>query len=135
VAGKHAFLSNKWIRAARAIYAGCAEPTAPAASVRANLVVEGVPFGEGTVLAHLDTSAGFIDIDLGHLAGPELTVHLDYALAKSVLLDGDIQTGLEAFLAGRVRVEGDVTRLLALQQTQPSPRQLELAEEIRAITS
>jgi hypothetical protein len=135
VATRRAFLSEEWVEAARAIYArhaGSAEPAA--ASVRINLVIENVPFGEGTMLAHLDTSTGFADIDLGHLADPELIVHLDYQLARTVLVEGDAQAGFEAFMAGRVRMEGDVTKLLTYQQASPSPRQLAIAAEIRAIT-
>ena len=136
MASKHAFLSPEWIVAARVIYAGHADDTTPAAtSVRMNLVIEGVPFGDGTLEAHLDTSSGIADIDLGHVVAPELTVHLDYELARAVLVDGDVQAGAEAFLAGKVRMEGDVTKLLAFQQEKPTPRQVAIAAEIRAITA
>jgi hypothetical protein len=37
-------------------------------------------------------------------------------------------------MAGRVRMEGDVTKLLGFQQATPTPRQADFAEEIRAIT-
>ena len=132
---KHAFLSPAWVDAAHRVYAGHADlAAAPTTSVRMNLVIEGVPFGTGALDAHLDTSQGIADLDLGHLEGPELTVRLDYELAKTVLVQGDVQAGAEAFLLGRVRIEGDVTKLLAFQQATPSPRQLRLAEEIRAIT-
>jgi len=135
VATRQAFLSDEWVAAARAIYARHADSAAPATtSVRINLVIEDVPFGEGTMLAHIDTSTGFADIDLGHLADPELTVHLDYQLARTVLVEGDAQAGFEAFMAGRVRMEGDVTKLLTFQQATPSPSQIAIAGEIRAIT-
>jgi len=133
---KHAFLSDEWVLAARRIYSGHVASTAPATtSVRMNLVIEDVPFGDGTLDAHLDTSQGFADLDLGHLDSPELTVHLDYELAEAVLVKGDVQAGAEAFMTGRVRMEGDVTKLLAFQQATPSPAQLSLTEEIRAITA
>jgi hypothetical protein len=129
-------LSDEWVRAARRIYSGHPASTTPATtSVRMNLVIEGVLFAAGTLDAHLDTSQGFADLDLGHLDDPELTVHLDYELAKAVLIEGDVQAGVEAFMTGRVRMEGDVTKLLAFQQATPSPSQLSLAEEIRAITA
>jgi len=135
VATRYAFLSDAWLEAARAIYARYAGEAAPtAASVRINLVVEGVPFGAGTLDAHVDTSTGVADVELGHLDAPELTVSLDYALARTVLVEGDVQAGFEAFMAGRVRMEGDVTKLLGFQQATPTPRQADFAEEIRAIT-
>ena len=135
MATRYAFLSDAWLEAARAIYARYADEAAPtAASVRINLVIEGVPFGAGTLDAHVDTSTGVADVELGHLDAPELTVSLDYALARTVLVEGDVQAGFEGFMAGRVRMEGDVTKLLGFQQATPTPRQADFAEEIRAIT-
>lgn len=135
MATRYAFLSDAWLEAARAIYARYAGEVAPAAaSVRINLVVEGVPFGSGTLDAHVDTSTGVADVELGHLDAPELTVSLDYALARTVLVEGDVQAGFEAFMAGRVRMEGDVTKLLGFQQATPTPRQADFAEQVHAIT-
>ncbi len=82
---KHAFLSEEWIEAARAIHAeqaAGAEP--PSVSVRMNLVVEGVPFGGGQLDAHVDTSSGIVDVELGHLDAPDVKVNLDYETAKAV---------------------------------------------------
>ena len=135
MATRYAFLSDAWLVAARAIYARHAGEAAPAAaSVRINLVVEDVPFGPGALDAHVDTSTGVADVELGHLDAPELTVSLDYALARTVLVEGDVQAGFGAFMAGRVRMEGDVTKLLGFQQATPTPSQAEIAAEIRAIT-
>ncbi|HUZ19728.1 MAG TPA: SCP2 sterol-binding domain-containing protein [Acidimicrobiales bacterium] len=131
---KHAFLSQEWIEAARAIHAEHAGAEPPAVSVRMNLVVEGVPFGGGQLDAHVDTSSGVVDVELGHLDAPDVKVNLDYDTAKSVLVDGDAQVAMQAFMAGKVRVEGDMTKLLAFQSAPPSPRQALIAEQVRAIT-
>jgi hypothetical protein len=133
---KHNFLSPDWVHAARAIY-GRHESSAPApaVSLRMNLVVENVPFTEGRFDAHVDTSAGVAEVETGHIENPDLTVTLPYDLAKSVFIDGNAQAGAEAFMMGLVRVEGDVTKLLAFQQQSPSSSQLDLANEIRSITA
>lgn len=99
-----------------------------------NLVIEGVPFSKDSFAAHLDTSEGIAEVDVGHLENPDLTVTLGYQVAKAVLVEGDAQAGAEAFMTGQVRVDGDVMRLLAFQQSTPSERQIEITEQLRGIT-
>ncbi|MBO0748446.1 MAG: hypothetical protein J2O47_08840, partial [Acidimicrobiaceae bacterium] len=76
---KYAFLSDEWVAAARALRAEYAQrPHSLPVSVRMNQIVRNVPFGEGAINAHLDTSSGLLDIDLGHLDDPDVTITLDY---------------------------------------------------------
>src|SRR3954463_2883199 len=82
------FLSDEWVAEAKKIReetAGQGGP--PAHVVRMNQIITDVPFGEGTVNAHLDTSSGDVDLDLGHLDNPDLTVTLDYETAKAIIVD------------------------------------------------
>lgn len=132
------FLSPDWIDAARQLRAEreVSESATPsAASMRMNLTVEGVPHGEDAIDAHLDTTGGLLDIELGHLDGADVKVTLDYATAKAVIIDNDAEAAMGAFMAGKVRVEGDMTKLLAYQSTPPTPAQLELANALKAITA
>lgn len=132
---KHDFLSAEWVGAARTIYARHQSDQAPAVPLRMNLVVTDVPFAAGDFDAHVDTSAGVTEVETGHIEHPDLTVTLSYDLARSVFVDGNAQAAAEAFIMGLVRIDGDVTKLLAFQQQRPSPSQLELANEIRSITN
>ncbi|HTV11800.1 MAG TPA: hypothetical protein VME20_08045 [Acidimicrobiales bacterium] len=114
---KYPFLSDEWVAEARAIYAeaggaGALAGTLPPTSVRVNLVVTNVPFGEGALNAHVDTSLGRVAIDTGHVPAPDVTVSLDYVTAKSLFISGDVQAALAAFLSGRIKVDGDLTKLL-----------------------
>jgi hypothetical protein len=84
-------------------------------SVRMNQVIEEAPFGDGTILAYLDTSSGELDMETGHLDSPDLTITVAYDTAKALLVDGDAQAAMQAFLSGRIKVDGDVTKLIALQ--------------------
>ncbi|MDA8290148.1 MAG: SCP2 sterol-binding domain-containing protein [Actinomycetota bacterium] len=132
---KYPFLSPEWIEAARVVKEDRVETAAaPGASVRMNLVVEQVPFGEPTLDAHLDTTGGSYELELGHLEAAEVTVSLDYSTAKAVLVDGDGQAAMQAFMAGRIRVDGDMAALLRFQAAPPSGRALEAAEQIRSFT-
>lgn len=111
-----AFLSEEWVEEARKIraeYRGKA-PAVPL-SIRMNQVITEVPFGDGIIHAYLDTSSGEFDMETGHLDRPDLTITLDYPTAKAILIEGDAQAAMQAFLGGRVKVDGDVTKLLALQ--------------------
>ena len=99
-----------------------------------NLVVTELPFGDGTLDAHLDTSAGELELDNGHLDDADLKVTVDYDTAKAILVDGNAGAGMQAFMAGKVRVEGDMAKLMALQSG-PIDKAQEMAARLRAITA
>lgn len=114
---KFPFLSDDWVAQARKIYAEVqAEGALPSGnelnSVRLNLVVNDAPFSGEPLKAHMDTTGGHIAIDMGHLDKPDVTVSLDYSTARTLFVVGDVQAVMQAFLAGRIRVDGDMTKLL-----------------------
>ena len=128
---KYQFLTDEWLEEAKRIrHELTADAPAPAHSVKMNQVITEVPFGEGTINAHMDTSGGEMDMDLGHLDDPELTVTLDYATAKAILVDGNPQAGMQAFMAGKIKVEGDMTKLMVMQQAPTDPAAAEAAERV-----
>jgi len=132
------FLSEEWLEGAKAIreeYRG--QAGAPPHVMKMNLVIEECPEGVGTgsrVEAHMDSTGGEMDMDLGHLDSPELTVTLPYETAKAILVDGNPQAGMQAFMAGKIKVTGDMTKLMAMQQGAVDPIQQEIAAKIQAIT-
>ena len=73
-----------------------------------NLVVTAVPFSDDDIHAHMDTSSGELVLDIGHLEVQDLKVTVDYDTAKAILVEGNPQAGMQAFMAGKVRVEGDM---------------------------
>jgi hypothetical protein len=136
------FLSDEWIIEARKIRAevapAAADAPAPAAAVRMNQVINEVPFGSGTLDAHLDTSSGTLEMETGHLEHPDVTVTLDYETAKAIFVDGTLEAGMKAFMEGKVRVQGDMAKLIAaLQQlAPPDPDAVDQAQRrIREITA
>lgn len=132
----YAFLSPEWIEAARKIreeYRGRNTQTPP--PVRVNHVVTDVPFGDGSVLAHTDTTTGDLEMDLGHVDAADMTVTLAYETAKKILVDADMQAAMQAFMTGQIKVEGDMMKLMALQTAQVDPIALEAGARIRAITA
>jgi putative sterol carrier protein len=131
------FLSDEWLEEARKIraeYAGKA-PSIPHV-VRMNLIVTGVPFGDKDIDAHLDTSTGELILDTGHLENQDLKVTVDYDTAKAILIEGNPQAGMQAFMAGKIKVEGDMAKLMALTAAPaPDPNAAALATRLREMTA
>ena len=105
-------------------------------SLKINQVVTDVPFGEGTVESYLDTSSGDVVMDLGRLEDPDVTITTDYVTAKSLFVDQDPAAGMQAFMSGKIVVQGDMMKLMAMQTAMPSDEaSKQIAEEIKAITA
>jgi putative sterol carrier protein len=133
---KFPFLSDEWAAEVRRLHDEVVtQPASTAQSVRMNLVLLEAPFGDGSLDGHLDTSSGDVVVDTGHLEDPDLTVTVDYETAKAILVDGDAQAAIQAFMAGRIKVDGDIAQLLAMQNTPVDPAHQELASRIREITA
>jgi hypothetical protein len=132
------FLSDEWLEEARKIRAEYEGTSVPFPHVvRMNLVVTTVPFGDHDIDAHMDTSSGNLILEVGHLEAPDLKVTVDYDTAKAILVEGNPQAGMQAFMAGKIRVEGDMAKLMALQSAPvgaDSPA-AQMAIRLREITS
>jgi hypothetical protein len=132
------FLSDEWLDEARRIraeYEGRSLSFPHA--VRMNLIVTEVPFGDVHIDAHMDTSSGELILDVGHLDSPDLKVTVDYDTAKAILIEGNPQAGMQAFMAGKIKVEGDMAKLLALQAAPVGAESgaADMAARLREITS
>jgi hypothetical protein len=130
------FLTPEWVEAAREIreeFAG-RETIAPP-SLRVNYIVTEVPWSSSPVAAHTDTTSGTVQFELEHIEGAEVTVTLPYEAARSILVDADATAAMQMFATGKIKVEGDVSKLLALGAVPMDPLALEVAERIRAVTA
>jgi putative sterol carrier protein len=130
------FLSAEWMDAAKAIREKYADQ-APAItiSVRMNQVITDVPFGDGDVHLYLDTSSGSLLMEGGELDTPDLTLTTDYDTAKKIFVDQDQAAGMQAFMAGKIKVQGDMMKMMAMQTSMPQDDTTRtIAEEIKGIT-
>lgn len=132
------FLSEEWITAARDIrskYSHVEASAQIAVAVRINQTITDVPFGSGTIHAYFDTSGGGIQMELGSLENPDATVTTDYATARSIFVDQDPAASMQALMSGKVTVDGDMMKLLALQATIVNAGDAEqIAAEMKEIT-
>ena len=105
---QHQFLSDEWLDAAKAIaeeHGGGAVP----AGVTLNIVVTGGPQGDRELhFADGNFATGLIDD-----APTKLTV--PYTVARAMFVEGNQQAAMQAFMGGQIKVEGDMTKLMAMQ--------------------
>lgn len=132
---KYPFLSEEWMEEAHKIreeFHGQVSP--PAHVVRMNQIITDVPFSDDPIHAFMDTSDGELELDLGELENPDLTVTVDYETAKAIFVEQNPQAGMQAFMAGKIKVTGDMTKLMAMQSQAPDPVAQQVAERIKEIT-
>ena len=134
------FLSQDWISAARAVYDAHRGEAPPLTStLRANLNITDVPFGDNPLKAHLDTSSGELQLDLGHLDAADVTLTMGYDTAKAQIVTQDQSAVMQAFMGGRIKIEGDMSKVMALAAGAPQTPEAQavakaIADQIQAIT-
>jgi hypothetical protein len=127
----HEFLSDDWFTEVRKIYdeANLPAPTGPMADLKINIVVTGGPAGDKEI--HM--AGGDFTEGLAADAPTKLTV--PYDIAKAVFVEGNQQAAMQAFMQGQDKVEGDMSKLMAMQTQTPTPEVTALQEKIKAITT
>jgi putative sterol carrier protein len=108
VADKFQFLSDPWFDAAGKLITEH-QPEVPPANLVMNLEVAD---GDLTVKFFMGAKNGEVLFGKGAADGADLTMSTDIDTARSVFISGDQQAGMQAFMAGKVRVQGDMTKLM-----------------------
>ena len=110
---KQPFLSDDWYVLVDAIVDEHDPGTKPAVEMVLNLTITDTPFGAERLL-HLSTRDGGARWGVGHAENADTSITTDYETAKQVFVDANVQAGIDAFTTGKVRVQGDLTKLLSL---------------------
>ncbi|MBF0658647.1 SCP2 sterol-binding domain-containing protein [Psychrobacter sp. NZS113] len=63
------------------------------------------------------------------------TLLLDRSILQSIITDFDTNQIMGAFMSGKIRVEGDMSQLMAVQTARPSTEQKELYSRIKSMTT
>jgi len=125
------FLSDAWLEEVKAIAeeAGGGGMMPPSAEI--NMVITGGPEGD----KELHVAGGVFQSGLLESAPTKLTV--PYDVAKDMFINGNQQAAMQAFMSGKIKVEGDMTKLMAMQGgANPDPAAAEaLQKRIKEITS
>lgn len=132
----HPFLSEEWMAEAKAIREKYADQVpAVTAVIRINQVVTDVPFGDGEVRSFIDTSDGAMSMEIGELPDADATITTDYDTAKALFVDQDQAATMQAFMSGKIKVQGDMMKMMAMQTGMPQDDAAKaVAQEIKDIT-
>jgi putative sterol carrier protein len=112
VADKYPFLSDGWFDAATKLINEHGAGAPPGSNVLLNLEVDDA--GK-TIDFHMGSRDGATLFGKGHDDAADVTLSTDMETAKAVFVDGNPQAGMQAFMSGKVRVQGDMTKLMMAQ--------------------
>jgi hypothetical protein len=128
----HAFLSDEWFDAVEGLRDEAPEPPEAMKDLVINVVVQGGPDGDREV--HMN--GGQFERGLADGAPTKLTV--PYDTAKALFVEGNPQAAMQAFMSGQIKVEGDMTKLMAMQgggMAAPSAEQKAFQDKVQALTA
>lgn len=128
---KHPFLSDEWFVVVEQLAEEHGPTDVTLAEVVMNVTVTDTPFGAERRL-HLGVRAGKSHWGIGHVDDADATVTTDYETAKEIFVSPDPEAALQAFMAGRVVVQGDMAKLMAAQLGRDAAPALQ--EAIQGIT-
>jgi hypothetical protein len=112
---KYPFLSDDWFTVVDQLIDQHGGAEAPGAvDLIMNVTVTDTPFGAERLL-HIGSTDGRGLWGHGHVDHADVTLTTDYATAKEIFVSGDPTAGMQAFMSGRVKVAGDMAKLLAGQ--------------------
>ena len=111
---KHQFLSDDWFEVVGKLVDEHGADVPAQANVVVNLVITDTPFGDERQM-HMGARDGKGEWGIGHTEDADVTLTTDYATARDVFVSGNQAAGMQAFMAGKVKVQGDMTKLMASQ--------------------
>ena len=133
----HEFLSDGWFQAIHEIRDKYADeaPKVPY-SIKMNQVITGAPFtGGADINLFLDTSDGTMIMEKGELDTPELTLTTDWETARKIFVEQDQAAGMQAFMSGKIKVQGDMMKMMQMNAVPPDDFAKKVAAEIKDITA
>ncbi len=125
-----AFLSDEWFAKVAELTAAAGNLNVPAnlASLALNVTVSGTPSG------NVDMCLNGGNFEKGHNAAAPTKLSMPADLLRKIFLEGDQAAGMQGFMSGQIKVEGDMSKLMAMQTARPSEEQKGLLKQILAMT-
>jgi hypothetical protein len=131
---KHAFLSDEWFAIVEKLVEEHGPEAPPGVHLVTNVVVTDSPFGADRHL-HMASRDGRGHVGIGHAPDADATITTDYETAKEMFTSGQPDVALQAFMAGKVRIQGDLAKIMAAQTAaNPATSNAALLEAIQGIT-
>jgi putative sterol carrier protein len=124
------FMSKEWFDKVREIREAAGDVETPSAlhDLVINITVTDTDEGD----KEMSLVSGMIEE--GHHESAPTTMILPVDLAHRIFIDNDQSAGMQGFMSGQIKIEGDMSKLMALQTAQPSADQIELMKKIQEVT-
>ncbi len=125
------FLSEEWFSKVAELKAAAGDIEVPTAmhDLVINITVTGTDFGDVDICMN----AGMLE--KGHHESAPTKMILPVDLAHRLFIDNDQSAGMQGFMSGQIKIEGDMSKLMAMQTVQPSQDQQNLQKQILEVTS
>lgn len=123
------WLTQEWLDEQRRLAE--TQPERPGASARMQYVVTGGPDGDIKYYWLLDNGK-LVQSQLGELSDAEVTLTVTYDDAMKIQ-QGELDPNA-AFMQGRIKVTGNMAKLMALLPITNSPEYKQFQEELREVT-
>jgi putative sterol carrier protein len=124
------YMTQEWLDEARKLAEG--QPERPGASAKMQYVLTGAPDGSDLKYYWVLENGKLLEAKLGELPDVDFTMTLSYDDSVKVQ-QGELDANA-AFMQGRMKVTGNMGKLMQLMPLTNSPEYKALQEEIRGIT-
>lgn len=122
------FLSQAWFDTVNTLNAQAGELNLPPAI--ANLIINISIEQDNPTLLHLNAGK----VEQGHHTQAVSTIKITKDALDEIIQSKDPNLAVEAFMMGKIRIDGDMSAVMSLQSTKPSPEQKALFKQILAAT-
>jgi putative sterol carrier protein len=123
------WLTQEWLDETRKLAES--QPERPGASARMQYVITGTPEGDVKYYWVLDNGK-LLESKLGEMPDPEVTLTTTYEDAMKIQ-KGELDANA-AFMQGRIKVTGNMAKLMSLLPLTNSPEYKQLQTEVQGIT-
>ena len=123
------FLSQTWFDTLKQLNDDAGELNLP--PTLANLIIN-ITIKQENTPVELHLKAGKLSIH--HTDNAISTIAIDKETVSKLILENDPDVAIEAFMTGKIRIDGDMAQVMALQSAKPSQEQKALYKKIKEMT-
>ena len=124
------FLSDEWFAKVEELMAAAGDLDIPEQLIDLTLNVTVIDPDIGELALCLNAG----NMQKGHHDNASTKLELPFELARRLFVENDQSAGIEGFMNGQIKVEGDMSKLMVMQSVQPSDAQRLLQKQILEIT-